>query len=91
VVSQASTPPIDWQHRKLSAKLRGHDAYYGITGNFRALARFRYAVGMYWHKWLNRRDRQRKMTWAAFYRLQDRYPLPRARIVHSVYRRVANP
>ena len=25
--------PIEWQHEKLSRKLRGHCAYYGITGN----------------------------------------------------------
>jgi hypothetical protein len=30
--------PVAVQQRVLSRKLRGHDAYYGITGNARALA-----------------------------------------------------
>ena len=32
--------PICEQHAKLSQKVRGHYAYYGITGNVRALTRF---------------------------------------------------
>lgn len=32
--------PIDVQHRTLSQKVRGHYAYYGITGNARALGNF---------------------------------------------------
>ncbi len=78
--------PVAWQHKKLGAKLRGHDAYYGITGNFRMLAQLRRAVIPHWRKWLRRRNRERKMTWTAYYRLLERYPLPRARVVHTVYR-----
>ncbi len=48
--------PVAEQWQTLSRKLRGHDAYYGITGNARALARFRQAVRRAWHKWLNRRS-----------------------------------
>ena len=36
--------PIAEQHQTLSQKLRGHFAYYGITGNGEALRRFRDAV-----------------------------------------------
>jgi hypothetical protein len=32
------------QQRKLNEKLRGHDAYYGVTGNFRMLSRLRCEV-----------------------------------------------
>ena len=32
------------QHAALSRKLRGHDAYYGITGNAQALTRLRFAL-----------------------------------------------
>lgn len=42
--------PIDEQHRTLSQKLRGHSAYYGITGNGDAIHRFREAVVGIWRK-----------------------------------------
>ena len=83
--------PIVEQHRALSRKLRGHWAYYGITGNYRRLAAFRHVVVRAWQKWLNRRSRGNHMPWSRFTRLLVRYPLPRAQVVHSVCRRVANP
>jgi group II intron reverse transcriptase/maturase len=79
------------QHRALSRKLRGHWAYYGITGNFRRLCAFRRVVIRAWQKWLNRRSRGNTMPWSRFNRLLARYPLPRAQVVHSVFRRAANP
>ncbi len=75
------------QHRDLSRKLLGHYAYYGITGNARALARFAHEVPRVWRKWLGRRSQRAKMTWERFKRLLQRYPLPPPRVVHSVYRR----
>jgi RNA-directed DNA polymerase len=75
--------PISAQHARLSQKVRGHYAYYGITGNARALGRFLYAVHHAWQKWLNRRNSQREMNWDRFNRLLKRYPLPPPRIVHS--------
>lgn len=83
--------PVWQQHQTLSQKVRGHYAYYGITNNARALEGFLHTVRRVWHKWLNRRNRQREMTWDQFNRLLERYPLPPVRIVHSVYVRVANP
>jgi RNA-directed DNA polymerase len=76
--------PIIVQHATLSQKLRGHDAYYGITGNGRMLTRLRYVVRRIWRKWLARR-RAGPLPWDAFCRLVQRYPLPAARVVHSVY------
>jgi RNA-directed DNA polymerase len=77
------------QHQTLSQKLRGHFAYYGITGNADALKRFRRgAIGL-WRKWLSRRNRDGPMSWARMYRLLERYPLPPAIVVHSVYRQAA--
>ena len=32
------------QQRKLNEKLRGHDGYYGVTGNTRMRSRLRYEV-----------------------------------------------
>jgi group II intron reverse transcriptase/maturase len=77
--------PIAEQHRALGRKLSGHDAYYGITGNAAALERFHYEVPRIWRKWLDRRSNRARMTWERFSRLLERHPLPRARVVHSVY------
>lgn len=78
------------QHAALSRKLRGHYAYFGITGNARALGYFLHAVERVWHKWLGRRSRA-GMGWERFKRLLQRFQLPLPRIVHSIYRRAANP
>ena len=81
--------PVEEQHRTLSRKLCGHDAYYGITGNFSMLHKLRRVVGRLWGKWLARR-RGGTFTWARFAPLLERLPLPPARVVHSVYRTAAN-
>jgi group II intron reverse transcriptase/maturase len=83
--------PIATQHLALSAKVRGHYAYFGITGNARALSRFLYAVQRGWRKWLDRRSQRARMNWEKFSRLLKRYPLPLIKIVHSVYARAASP
>jgi RNA-directed DNA polymerase len=83
--------PIAEQHQTLGQKLRGHFAYYGITGNGGALHRFRDAVRRTWRKWLSRTKRGGPLPWANFVRLLERYPLPAAVVVHSVYRSAANP
>ena len=83
--------PIVEQHQTLSQKMRGHYGYYGITGNGSALQGFRNAVVGIWRKWLARRRRHGFLSWAAFGRLLKRYPLPAARVVHSVYRLGSEP
>ncbi|MFQ5927608.1 MAG: group II intron reverse transcriptase/maturase [Terriglobia bacterium] len=83
--------PIGEQQRTLGQKLRGHFAYYGVTGNASALTQFRTAVVRCWRKWLNRRNRRRTLDWEVFNRLLERYPLPAVRVVHSVYRQAAKP
>jgi group II intron reverse transcriptase/maturase len=82
--------PLPEQHQTLSQKLRGHFAYYGITGNSEGLRRFRDAVLGFWRKWLSRRTRGMPISWENFTRLLGHYPLPPARVIHSVYRPVAN-
>jgi RNA-directed DNA polymerase len=74
--------PVVEQHQVLSQKLRGHDAYYGITGNYRALTRLRHEVRRVWRKWLARR-RAGPLSWDRFRRLVARLPLPPPRVVHS--------
>jgi group II intron reverse transcriptase/maturase len=77
--------PVRLQHRMLCRKLVGHNQYYGITGNYRAISRFCHAVPKVWQKWLGRRSHRAKMTWERFSLLLRRYPLPRPRIFHSIY------
>ena len=79
------------QHRALSRKLQGHYAYYGITGNYDALHRFYEMTKRLWKKWLGRRSQRAYFDWLRFERLLEHYSLPRPRVVHSVYRSVANP
>jgi group II intron reverse transcriptase/maturase len=79
------------QQQKLNEKLRGHYAYYGVTGNSGALSSFRREVERCWHKWLRRRNRQREMPWDRFQRMLQHYTLARVTTVHSVFRRAANP
>jgi RNA-directed DNA polymerase len=78
--------PVGVQHEILSKKLRGHDAYYGITGNSRMLSWLRHEVKRVWRFWLNRRSQRARMTWERFHQLLKWFPLPQPRIVHSVYR-----
>src|SRR5438128_3912342 len=57
--------PLAEQCRRLGQKLRGHFAYYGITGNMEALQRFHREVTRTWYKWLARRQRKGYLAWAA--------------------------
>lgn len=80
------------QHKKLSQKLRGHYQYYGITGNSAALQRFLLEAKRTWMKWLFRRgQRNPKGGWGWFAKLLKHYPLPPAKVVHSIFNLRANP
>ena len=70
------------QHAHLTAMMRGHYAYYGITGNFRRLSWYARRVATIWQKWLSRRDRRGRFPKSRFSALLKRHPLPAARIVH---------
>jgi RNA-directed DNA polymerase len=83
--------PIADQQRYLSAMLLGHFSYYGLTGNGKALGMFSHQLVRIWHYWLRRRSQLKCLNWAKFARLLKRFPLPQPKVVHSIYRRVANP
>jgi RNA-directed DNA polymerase len=74
--------PIKDQHAHLSVMMRGHYAYYGVSGNYRRLSWYADEVASIWKKWLSRRDRRKRFLWSRFSDLLKRYPLPAARIVH---------
>jgi group II intron reverse transcriptase/maturase len=75
--------PVKEQWRILGVKLKGHYQFYGITCNSRSLSSFYEAAKRSWHKWLNRRSRDKDMPWERYERLLQRYPLPRPRITHG--------
>jgi len=67
---------------RLSARLAGHYACYGITGNIAQLGRrFRQAAKS-WRKRLARRTRPHVLSWDSFNAILERRPLPHPRIVH---------
>jgi hypothetical protein len=57
----------------LSRKLRGHDAYYGITGNYQSLAMLRHWVERGWRKWLSSRSRHSRLSWARMRKILKRF------------------
>ncbi len=79
---------IKMQHEKITLKLKGHYSYYGITNNFQRLKNFRNEVGIIWYKWLKRRSSKSKsIKWSRMnILLSEHYPLPPARVVHSIYK-----
>ncbi len=81
--------PIKEQHQKLTQKLRGHYGYYGIIGNFHSLQEYREGARRIWRRKLSRRRRDGIVSWAQFCRLEKRYNLPHARVVHGLRSSVA--
>ena len=79
--------PIAEQHGHLASVIRGHCGYCGLTGNSYRLAAFRDAVLRSWRRWLGRRHRNGRLSWAAFNAIHSRLPLPAAKAVHSIYAR----
>jgi group II intron reverse transcriptase/maturase len=75
--------PMKVQQLKLNQKLRGHDAYYGVTDNYRMLSKLRYEVARLWRKWLLRRNRGTSPNWEKFQGMLRVFPLIPACIVHS--------
>ena len=74
----------DWWNI-LTAKLRGHFQYYGVSENTASIVRFYKLTIRMVRKWLNRRSQKRKMSWARFTKYLEHYPLPQPRIVHKFY------
>jgi len=69
----------------LASKLRGHYQYYGVSGNFQAIARFYKHTMQLLHKWLNRRSQKKRMNWARFNNYLEHYPLPKPSIKQNFY------
>jgi hypothetical protein len=72
--------PIVEQHAMLARKLKGLYNYYGIGGNYRALARLRFCVERSWIKWLGRRSQRGRLDWEKASRLLSIFALPQPRL-----------
>ena len=82
--------PLAEQHRWLSAVLRGHYGYYGVSHNYPALSAFHQEVRRIWRRCLRRRSQKaRRMDWDRFRAVLERFPLPEPRITHPWTERVA--
>jgi group II intron reverse transcriptase/maturase len=77
--------PFREQHARLSQVIRGHCAYYGITGNGRRIRWYHHQVVRIWRKWLTRRGRRSSLPWPRFRAMLARYPLPAASIIHRYH------
>jgi group II intron reverse transcriptase/maturase len=82
--------PLREQREMLNHKLRGHYGYYGITGNYDALARVWHEVKGIWKKWLSRRSQKARIPWERMHELMRIFPLLPPRAVHSALRPAAN-
>ena len=83
--------PIAAQRDHLARVIRGHCAYYGLTGNNKRLNWFRYQVIRIWRKWLSRRSRLRRLNWDRMRDILERYPLPPTTITRSWQRLLSEP
>jgi RNA-directed DNA polymerase len=72
--------PVQAQVGNLNVLLRGHYAYFGIAGNFRALQKVYRAVERYWHKMLCSRSWKGKIGWMAFHQIRAQSPLLRPKL-----------
>ncbi len=79
--------PLPDQHARLARVVRGHCAYYGITGNRRRIRCFRYQVERAWKTALSHRSRDGRLNWTRMAAVLRNFPLPSARVVHSIYAR----
>src|SRR5262249_35569807 len=69
--------PVADQWKTLTAKLKGHFAYFGIIGNTRSLFAAGHAAYRIWRTWLARRSQRARINWAGMRLLHQHYPLPK--------------
>jgi group II intron reverse transcriptase/maturase len=66
-------------------KLRGHYAYYGVTDNSSGIERYAHEAKKLLYKWLNRRGGKRQLTWEKLVLMEERFPLPKPRIMVNLF------
>ncbi|MFH1258284.1 MAG: group II intron reverse transcriptase/maturase [Elusimicrobiota bacterium] len=71
--------------KTLRQKLVRHYNYYGISGNFKGIARYYWETQKLAFKWINRRSQKRSYNWEQFGRYLHYNSLPKPKIYHSIY------
>jgi len=71
---------VDDQARWINQLLQGHYAYFGMAGNWRQLYQVYRVVTRYWRRMLSRRSQKSQVTWQAFQRILERFPLKRPKL-----------
>jgi group II intron reverse transcriptase/maturase len=71
--------------KTLSAKLRGHYNYYGVSSNSRGTQAFYYRTIILTYKWMNRRSQKQSFSWQTFTEYLKLYPLPKPALVFNMY------
>lgn len=67
--------PLEQQREAINARLRGHYGYFGRTGNRGRLWALFSGARRTWHHWLSHRSQRARLTYEAFARLLQRFPL----------------
>lgn len=73
--------PVPEQGRWLASVIAGHQAYYAVPGNAKAVRSFREQAIRHWRHALRRRSQRNRVTWERMKRIASRY-LPKTKIVH---------
>lgn len=82
------TMPLKEIFKMISAKLRGHYQYYGVTDNTKAIKSFYTRTLWLLYKWLNRRSQKRSYSKTAFFEMvRDTFKLPEPKIYVSLFYR----
>lgn len=71
--------------KKVKVKLVGHYRYYGVTDNYRMLAKYLAEVKKIIYKWLNRRSQKRSFDYEKFNKYLKVNPLPAPKIYVKLY------
>ena len=69
----------------VKAKLQGHYNYYGISDNYRMIAKYYNRVIDLIFKWLNRRSQRESFRWDKFNLYLKQNPLPRPKIKRNLW------
>jgi group II intron reverse transcriptase/maturase len=77
--------PLKQIWKTFCAKLRGHIQYYGVSHNIRSVEKFLHETTRIAFKWLNRRSQRNSFTWEKFELFMQKNPLPKGKIVHSLF------
>ena len=80
-LSRNITTPVQELMEKLKDKLRGHEGYYAVNGNYRSVLGFWYYAQWRTHRMLNRRGGKHQITWEKFGKIWNFHiPNPRIRV-----------